>query len=149
VESSASDLKEALFVVARFTQSKHFAGDIRTLQSEDFCPRSSPLLRLNPYLDEKGVLQVDGRLHNARLEGDCKHPIILTCKHQFAKLIVVSYHNKYFHSGIALTCNLIRQTFWFVGGFRSFVRKTLRDCVKCKRWSPRPQSRQPLTGALL
>lgn len=49
---------------------------------------TSSLFRLDPFLDEKGVLRVGGRLQKAALAYEVKHPIIIPKKSHLTKLLI-------------------------------------------------------------
>ena len=50
-------------------------------------PRSSPIRNLNPFVAE-GILRVGGRLENAPVSFQTKHPVILPSKHHVTNLII-------------------------------------------------------------
>jgi hypothetical protein len=54
-----------------------FVGIItKYLKSKLQLKQSSKLIGLNPFLDDECVLQIGGRLKNADLPDDTKHPIV-------------------------------------------------------------------------
>lgn len=55
-----SELNKAIMYWASVSQSTHFT-EIRAIKSCTSLPKSSPLLSLNPFLDEVGLLRVGGR----------------------------------------------------------------------------------------
>ena len=71
-----------------------FASEYQALLKNDELPNRSRLLTLQPYLDEKGLLRVGGRLHKAPLPEEIKHPIILDPKHEITRLIVAQFHQR-------------------------------------------------------
>lgn len=58
-------------------QQQHFRGEIQHLHLSRPLPSRSRLLRLNPYLDEQGLIRVGGRLRHSPLAMDAKHPVVL------------------------------------------------------------------------
>jgi len=81
-------------------QSYHasFSEDIKSLDEESSVPKGSPLKRLIPYLDPQDrLLRAEGRLHNAPVIIDTKHPIILDAKSKSGHLIIADGHNKLAH----------------------------------------------------
>ena len=89
------------------------------------------LRQLNPQLNE-GLLRVGGRLRNAPVTYERKHPIILPYKHRVTDLIVRQYHEALGHMGQECVLSSLRETFWIIKG-RSAVRRVLRRCVDCQR----------------
>ena len=110
-------------------------------------PRTSPVRDLNPYLTD-GILRVGGRLENASVSFEVKHPIILPSKHHVTNLIIQNCHRQQGHSGPAHVLAAIRQKFWIVRGL-SAVRKVLAGCMDCRKWNARlgEQIMAPLPAA--
>ena len=52
-----------------------FAEEIQRLQN---LPKGSKLFKLDPFIDENGVLQVGGRLKLSSMPFEVKHPAILS-----------------------------------------------------------------------
>ena len=94
------------------------------------------LRQLNPQFSE-GLLRVGGRLRNAPVTYERKHPIILPYKHRVTDLIVRQYHEALGHMGQECVLSSLRETFWIIKG-RSAVRRVLRRCVDCQRRNARP-----------
>ncbi|XP_017788506.1 PREDICTED: uncharacterized protein LOC108571047 [Habropoda laboriosa] len=69
-------------------------NEIKRLQAGQTVARTSPLIALNPVLDKTGLLRVGGRLINAKLSFDYKHPIILPANHHITKLILLREHSQ-------------------------------------------------------
>ena len=95
--------------------------------------RTSSLYRLNPFLDENGLLRVGGRLKHADLTTAVKHPIILPRKGHVTGLIISHFHNMVEHQGRGMTLNQIRSAgFWIIGG-SSNVSNHISRCVSCQK----------------
>ena len=99
-------------------------------------PRTSPVRDLNPYVTD-GILRVGGRLENASVSFEVKHPIILPSKHHVTNLIIQNCHRQQGHSGPAHVLAAIRQKFWIVRGL-SAVRKVLARCMDYRKRNARP-----------
>ena len=78
-----------------------------------------------------GILSVGGRLRNAPITEDAKHPILLPKKHHVTDLIVRKYHEELAHAGREHVLASVRQKFWIIK-WRVVVRRVLRDCFKCR-----------------
>ncbi|XP_077983962.1 uncharacterized protein LOC144438690 [Glandiceps talaboti] len=95
--------------------------------------KSSTISKLNPFLDEKGLLRVGGRLQRSNQPFEINHPVILPKKCHITTLIVRHYHEKTNHMGRSCTHNHIRQHgYWIVNG-SSVVSRVIHECVVCKR----------------
>ena len=73
---------------------------------------------------------MEGRLDNAALPVDIKHPIILPVKHALTRLIVLNEHANAGHAGPSYTLMLTRQRFWIIHGISS-IKLYLAECDKC------------------
>ena len=90
--------------------------------------KKSPIYILEPFLDEEGLLRVEGRLKNAPLPEKAQ-PIILPKNHHVSRLVARRAHEfQSGHSGKEYVLSLIGQTFWIVGA-RLLVKRVLRECV--------------------
>ncbi|XP_077262536.1 uncharacterized protein LOC143897601 [Temnothorax americanus] len=91
----------------------------------------SPLLSLNPFVDHEGLLRVGGRLKNAPISFNSKHPILLA-SHPLVTLLIRQAHSRVLHAGTQLTLATLRQDFWILRA-RSAVRSIIHKCVVCTR----------------
>ena len=126
-------------------QNTAFAPEINHLKSGKSISKGSPLKNLNPFLDASGILRLGGRLHQAPIGYDEKHPVILPANHQIPVLITRHAHLRSLHGGIQLNLYTLRQGFWITGG-RNLVKGLIRHCVICVR--QRATVVQQLMGSL-
>ena len=88
----------------------------------------SSLYKLDPFVDDDGILRVSGRLRRASLSDDMKFPIILPRNNHVTTLIV-----RYFHERTTMTLNEVRlNEFWIISG-SLVVSSIISSCVKCKK----------------
>ena len=82
---------------------KHLSDKANT--SEEMCQVSElrTLHNLCPCVNSDSVLCIEGRLENADLPLDTKHPIILPSRHTLTSLIVLHEHCNSGHAGPAYT----------------------------------------------
>jgi hypothetical protein len=110
-------------------------------------PPSSPLFRLNLFVDSYKVLRVHSRLSaNKDLEYDMRYPIFVPKKSALAKAIFWDYHVDTLHSaGANQTLSDISTRFHTQGG-REFFKSLIRSCFRCKILRPKraPQLLAPL-----
>ncbi|GFU16863.1 hypothetical protein NPIL_370941 [Nephila pilipes] len=52
-------------------------ADIERINNGKFVKAKSSISSLSPFLDEKGILRVEGRLQNSQLSFNAKHPVII------------------------------------------------------------------------
>jgi hypothetical protein len=122
---SLSELQEAEKEILRATQHEHFGTEIRVLQSlkvqEKEVPRKvarnrnkrikkySSLYRLDPFLDDNGLIRVGGRIKRANFPLTVTHPIVIPRKSHITNLLVQDSHLKVNHMGRGTTHNELRQ----------------------------------------
>jgi transposase InsO family protein len=131
------ELKEAANAVYKHVQRVSFAKEIGRLRSGKPVTKDSALYKLCPVIDEYGVLRVGGRLVNANIADEGKHPIILPASCHVAKLIIVEYHASLGHVGKEHVLASIREKFWLIKG-RVVVRAILSKCVICRKRNATP-----------
>ena len=68
---------------------------------------------LSPFLDGKGVIRVGGRVDEAIVSSDAKHPALLPSNHWISWLITRHAH-QYGHNGVAATTARTRRKFWIL-----------------------------------
>ncbi|XP_026476038.1 uncharacterized protein LOC113381302 [Ctenocephalides felis] len=93
----------------------------------------SKLKSLNPFVDAEGLLRVGGRLENADISYDQKHPIILPKNHLVTDLLTRTEHERLFHAGTQTTLANIRLRYWPIDG-RNTIKRIIHGCVKCARF---------------
>ena len=84
------ELNQAEIVIIKLVQADAFQEELNTLNAlkgnsqestrSRSMKRTSPLFRLDPFIDDEGVLRVGGRLRQAKLLNSIKHPVILPRK---------------------------------------------------------------------
>ena len=93
--------------------------------------KKSKLLSLTPFLDERGIMRIGGRLSKADIQSSAKHQLILPGKHHVVQLLIQQYHEKS-HFGTEYVLSAIRQRFWVISG-RVSVKQISRRCMVCKQ----------------
>lgn len=139
---TSSELREAKYSVIRFDQSFYFAREIERLRIGKPVHRSSPIIRLNPIMDQNRLLRVGGRLSNCDfLSYEEKHPLILSKHSHLTRIIVNHAHLATLHGSPLLVSSYIFRRIWIVQGKR-LIRKLVNACPKCLRYSGRTMSQQ-------
>lgn len=139
------EIKQARNTIIKHVQITEYVTEITNLQQKIPISSKSKLLQLNPFIDSNNILRVGGRLKNAMIDPEMKHPIILPHCNPLTDLIIDHAHKLTFHGGARVTSANIRQKYWIIGGNRA-VKKRLRTCVKCRRYIP--SNLTPLMGDL-
>ena len=73
-------------------QRESFPDDCEALLKNVPLSPKSKLLGLLPYMDEKGLVHVGGRLRKAPLPDETRHPLILDPKHDVTRLVILHHH---------------------------------------------------------
>ena len=94
--------------------------------------KSSSLSHLDPEISHDGILKVGGRLGNADISEDAKHPWILPKDHHVTGLIIRHTHQMCNHQGKNHIMSELQQKFWIIQGGAA-VRNILKKCVVCRK----------------
>ena len=133
---SVPELNEAKDLLIKSIQRNVFEKELEGLKTEK--TKSNALVRqLKLFLDDKGLIRSGGRLHNARLEYNAKHPILIPRNHHLTDLIIRWAHTMVLHARITSTVTYIRNTYW-IPRIRQVVKKILRTCVTCRKVQGKP-----------
>ncbi|XP_028413086.1 uncharacterized protein LOC114535945 [Dendronephthya gigantea] len=144
---TVSELREAEKQIIKHVQQVAFLEETSKLakkeSEESNCKgikKSSAIYQLDPTVKD-GLLRVGGRLRQAEISEEAKHPCILPKTHHVVTLIVNYYHHVSGHSGLEHTLSLIRERYWIING-RSTVKNIIGKCHSCrKRQSPVSQQK--------
>ena len=156
---NAKKLDEAFIDIIRYVQQNRFGAAIDLLKNESPDAFESILKKLSakttrteemrrlaelkslrnlrPCVDDELILRIDGRLENAELPVDAKHPMILPNRHPLTRLIVLDKHAESGHAGPSYTLMKTRLRFWIIFGISS-VKSILSECNKCARRKATP-----------
>ena len=130
------EIEYARLIVLKHVQNVSYPYDIAALNSQrkSFNARNSLLTKLNPFLDENGLLRVGGRLSSSNLPIDVRQPILLP-KGRFASLIILDKHRPppplKEHFSPETTLHELRREYWVPCGRREVI-KALKNCIRCK-----------------
>lgn len=99
-------------------------------------PENSKLRALHPFMDEEKLMRVGGRLKDAEMPYDMKHPVIVPSNSRLSELIIERAHNKTLHGSIQIMMQYIRNHVW-IPKLRNNLRAYLHKCVVCVRHNKR------------
>ncbi|KAK3735180.1 hypothetical protein QZH41_000467 [Actinostola sp. cb2023] len=152
---TVEDINQAGQVIIKLVQEQAFEEEINLLRSlekpqQDECSertkasikKGSSLYRLDPFLDDHGILRVGGRIKNSDFQYQVKHPIVLPRNSHITELIIKFHHERIQHQGRGMTLNDLRSSgYWIVGG-TSTVGHYVWKCVKCRRMRGKTQEQK-------
>ena len=129
-------MDKAFVNIVKYVQSQRFGAAIKLLSKESPDEFESILKRLGsktndpdskrrlnelktlrnlrPCVDLDNCLRFEGRLENADLPLDSKHPLILPGRHPLTGLNVQYQHEQAGHGGPAYTLMKTRERFWII-----------------------------------
>lgn len=152
------DLKKAEREIVKQIQGEAFDKEIKAIKSlglnEEIQKRdearqrnqavkqTSTLYRLDPFLDRHGVLRVGGRIQQASLAEDIKHPVILPREGHVTELVIKNFHEKTQHQGRGFTLNEIRSSGYWITGCSGAVSSFIKNCVTCQKLRAKVQDQK-------
>lgn len=135
---SPEELEIAKVKLLMHTQGVHFAEELDSLQKGGQVRKNSPLYKMNPFIDERGLLRMKGRLLFSDFSSDEKYPIIVP-RSRLATLLVRREHISLKHAGVPQVMASLRGSYWILG-LRSVAKRVKRQCVACQRFDSLPSS---------
>ena len=97
---TVNELAEVKRQMFKLVQEQEFRNELQSLKSENFAEleyqqhknvsRKRPLEKIDPFIDEYGIITVGGSIRRSNLESDVKHPVILP-KHQNISFLIGKY----------------------------------------------------------
>lgn len=106
------ELRLAETMIIKIVQRESFIDEMSDMQKGKTLSKKSKLINLSPFLDDKGILRVGGRLKNANIPYSAKNQMLLPHDHFVTKLIITSIHLTCLHGGPKLTESVLRQKYW-------------------------------------
>lgn len=135
--TSVEERKEAELFIIKLAQKEAFSSEIKGIkQGKDVKPKDkvNKLHKLNPFVDEHGVLRVGGRLTRSVLHPHVKHPAIVPNKSHVSSLLIKHYHEKVHHQGRGITANELRSNGIWITGCSSAVASHIYKCTTCRKY---------------
>ena len=129
---SVEILERAECAIISYTQRKHFETEIDQVKRNVGIKKSSRISRLDPNLLD-GVLRVGGRLDEAIMTFNAKHPCILPKESPVSKLIIREVHKSVGHFGKSAILASLRQKYWILGA-NSIIKDVVSKCVVCRKY---------------
>ena len=130
---TSQELRQCRLRWIGLAQQQAFSKEIAALGAGRAISSSSPLRRLRPLLDERGLLRVGGRIEAALTSYDERHPLILPKEGYLTLLFIRHAHHATLHGGPALMRSYLLRSLWVIGAATG-VRRVARQCVRCARY---------------
>lgn len=142
---TTNELNYATELLVKIVQKECFSKELNSLTIGKPLHSKSNLLCLTPFLDERGIIRVGGRLQLSKFAYNKRHPMLLPKNHHFTNLVFLHEHHALLHAGPKLLLSSVRERFWPICG-KNTAKKTVRQCIKCTRYNA--QSPNPIMGSL-
>lgn len=110
------ELKTAEMKIIKDVQREAFTEEVKTLsraqpsktkERNSSTKRSSQIYRLDPYVDQEGILRIGGRLQHSNLSEEVKHPAIIPRHGHLTQLLIRHFHNRTNRQARGVTTNEI------------------------------------------
>ena len=141
---SAEERQNALLTLIRVVQAASFERELEILRKGG-AKLQGVIARLNPFLDESGLIRVGGRLRNANLAFGIRHPILLPKSSPLVTLLVSDRHVKNAHAGCNALLAILQRDYWILSARRT-IRSIVFRCKPCDRL--KAATMQPQMGDL-
>lgn len=132
-EESTNGFKLAI----RLTQIKMFPIEMKALMEGKKIDSNSALKSLSVFLGGDDLIRVGGRLKNANIPYEHKHPILLPKHHNLTLQIAREIHIKNMHCSQNALVSFIRQEYWPIR-CKNIARAVTHECVTCAKLNARP-----------
>ncbi|XP_063397214.1 uncharacterized protein LOC134681506 [Mytilus trossulus] len=119
--------------IIKAVQEETYTDELLSCVEGKNIPANSPLVSLNPFVDQEGILRVGGRLSHADIEINEKHPIIIPGKHHIATLLIRKFHHQVKHQGRLITNGAIRTGGYWITGSKRIVSSMIHKCIICRK----------------
>ncbi|GFV60705.1 integrase catalytic domain-containing protein [Trichonephila clavipes] len=133
---TSEELTDAEHCLVRRVHAREFSEDFKMLERSETVSSNSKLKSLNSFIYDKGIIRVGCRLGNSELDYGSKYSIVLLAKSKFTYILMLHFHNKFYHLGPQSLLHSVRHRFWPISG-RNLARKVVHECVICFKAKPR------------
>ncbi|KFD54677.1 hypothetical protein M513_04377 [Trichuris suis] len=133
------NVDRALRACVSVAQHEGFEEEVACLLSNKSLKTQSNLLPLSPFIDNSGLMRVQGRVDKADIPYEARHPITLPPKHPLTKTIIEDMHRTLRHGSADLIRCELRQRYW-LPKYRQRVKSVVYECVYCKKWRSKPST---------
>lgn len=141
-----AELINAEYMWCRNVQKEIFTDEYKALLNGVPIGNRSKLYQLNPFLDENGLIRMNGRLVlTSEIDDNVKQPIVLPPKHRYTELLIMHYHEKAGHHGRERVLNELRQKYCILR-IRAAVKDSWNRCQRFKNYRAGPTP--PIMGNL-
>ena len=131
-----SEIENAEVRILQWLQKRTFEDDLKVIASKEgrgLDKKEGRLWKLNPFVDNNGVLRVGGRLTLAEESEDFKFPVIVPKQTICTKRLIEWHHKMIEHRGRHSTVGQLREAGYWVVSCGKETSAVIYACVRC-RW---------------
>ncbi|XP_033244022.1 uncharacterized protein LOC117186833 [Drosophila miranda] len=132
----AEELTHARTIILRTIQQVEFTAELKQFQRYKTVDRKSSIISLSPFLGDDGLIRVGGRLEEALLPYNAKHPVLLPYNDPIVKMILRELHEENMHCGAQALRAIARQQYWIIND-KTMARSIIHSCVRCTKARPK------------
>ena len=125
--------EDAIHCLLLTVQKECYPDVLSLFNNGSLLQESHKLADLNPFLDDKGLIRVGGRIKNADIPFNHAHPILVPTDHKVSMLIIQHLHAEVGHQGRHITHGYIRQRGYHFEKGKSLIKKFIKQCIICRR----------------
>lgn len=130
---SIAEMKEAMTRIVKHAQKQCFKEEFKLIKKGQ--GDKTKFTMFTPIIDADGIIRVGGRIENANIPFEQKHPILLPKVHYVTKLIMENVHINNKHAGAQALLAITRQRYWPEAG-KKLAEDIVKQCVSCTRSKP-------------
>ena len=113
VPSDLEGIKMAEKEIIRSVQRRHFGEELISLGKGKCLKSCSSIVKLDPFIDDEGILRVGGRIKRSAVVGEIQQPMLLPKSCRITELVELWCHEQVPHAGQGITINQISSSgFW-------------------------------------
>ncbi|CAB4041245.1 uncharacterized protein LOC110233369 [Paramuricea clavata] len=129
------NLHQAEMILLQQARIESFPHEVEALTNGKPIGKNSRLVKLSPFIDATdGLIRVGGRIQDAPVTYETRHPIVVDGKSEIGRLIINESHHRLSHGPTDYVLSSIRTRYWLVNG-RSEIKKYVNNCLYCKKRS--------------
>ena len=125
--------QEAQDLLFKMVQDQSFANEKKHLLEGKMVPRGSSIVKLDPFLDDKGIITVGGRLKRSCLAEEDSRPVIPPKKCNISEMVAQWSHQCVGHGARGLTLDHLGKSGVWIIRANSMIRNMIHKCVTCHR----------------
>ncbi|UYV68325.1 hypothetical protein LAZ67_5003884 [Cordylochernes scorpioides] len=132
---TTAELRQAHDKILLAVQLYCFDEDLKNLHNQNIVRKTSKIVALNSFLDERSIIRVGGRIRWApEISYDQRHPALLPSTGELSQLIIRDAHSRTLHGGVHLVLATLRQKYWILKA-KNQIKKCIRNCLICCRYN--------------